>query len=83
MKDERSRFRPRTKAEWLQDQFAPDEPTFPLDPEIKVACPKDLPGKLPTNGKELYADEEEALWGRRIKRNATSWRASRRIAAGR
>jgi len=35
------------------DQFSPDNPTFPLDPEVIVAIPKDLPSEVPTTAKEL------------------------------
>jgi hypothetical protein len=48
--------RPRTKAEWLRSQFAPDDPTFPLHPEINAEIPRDLPGKIPRNMTELFAD---------------------------
>lgn len=51
-----STFRYRSKAEWLRRQYSPDHPTFPLDPEIKKAIPADLPGEIPTNETELYAD---------------------------
>ena len=53
--------RPRTKAEWLLAEFAPDHPEFPLHPEVETAIPKELPGRVPTNQTELYADETAVL----------------------
>src|SRR5262245_51733011 len=52
-------FNPRTKAEWLVEQFAPEDPTFPLDAEIVAAIPKSLPGEVPSNPTELYTDEPQ------------------------
>jgi hypothetical protein len=50
-------FNPRSKAEWLLEEYYPEDPTFTLDPEVVAAIPKDLPGEVPSNGTELYADQ--------------------------
>ena len=49
-------FQAQTKAEWLRDEFFPDNPTFPLHAEVIASIPEDLPGEIPTNADELYAD---------------------------
>jgi hypothetical protein len=46
---------PRTKAEWLRAQFHPNEPTFPLDAELRSRIPRDLSGRVPRTQWELYA----------------------------
>ena len=51
------RTRARTKADWLLEQHFPDEPTFPLDPELVARMPKGLTGRLPRNAEELYGLE--------------------------
>ncbi len=53
--------RPRTKAEWLQQKFFPGDPEFPLALEILAEIPEHLPGEVPTNATELFADETEAV----------------------
>jgi hypothetical protein len=54
----RDAFEPRTKAEWLREEFFPDDPEFPLDAEIIAACPEELPGELPTTDEEYIAGDE-------------------------
>ena len=49
-------FQPRSKADWLLVNLFPDDPEFPLDPELEAQIPKDLPGEVPQNLTELYAD---------------------------
>ena len=37
-----------TKAGYLEALGFPDDPTFPLDAELKAQVPEELPGKMPT-----------------------------------
>ena len=78
-------FRPRTKAEWLQVEVHPAKLTFPLDPEVEAAIPKDLPGEVPSNETELYAEPPkedpplppdcQELWNRKQEADR-KWRKS-------
>jgi hypothetical protein len=46
---------PKTISDWLMEQFDPDNPEFPLDPEIIASIPDDLEGEIPTNAREYIA----------------------------
>ena len=48
-------FQPRSKADWLLINLFPDDPEFPLHPELEAQIPKDLPGEVPQSLMELYA----------------------------
>ena len=59
-------FRYRNKAEWLMDQFWPDNPTFPLDPCLLDYMPTELPGRMPRTAMEF----DRALTARPRRRSA-------------
>ena len=41
------------KADWLSQQYSPDVPEFPLDPEVIAEMPADVPGEVPTSFKQM------------------------------
>ena len=43
-----------TKSSYLRAMYSPEEPTFPLSPELVGMIPKNIPGKLPEDEFECF-----------------------------